>query len=394
MKRAAASVVGLFRLTFRDPALVIDKVRGEPVYLILAMTADKLLRLKPQNLVTGLPVRAPGARDMSPAATPLMRIPVGVVVARHKAASQWIDYTWAPVAVLHGVPETQPWTVLRQEGDATMFYAGSAEIDALSLRDDLLSRQSGERLARPLGHHERDRRRSAVSAGDRDGRSIRRRRLHRERRQSGGAGADAAIDPGHRCGVRRRAPCRAAVLQAQARPAGYRVARAPRATETTMTEDDFLARWSRRKREVAKAEAEPQRRAAARPRKQPSTEAVQEAEPEFDIASLPPIESINALTDVTAFLRQGVPAELTRAALRRVWTADPAIRDFVGLAENAWDFTDPTAMPGFGPLESTDDVRRMIASIVDQIGHAAEVQSGERGEKLERFQRGKCRPRG
>ena len=65
---------------------------------------------------------------MSPAATPLARIPVGVVVARHKAASQWIDYTWAPVAVLHGVPETQPWTELRSEGDATMFYAGSTDI--------------------------------------------------------------------------------------------------------------------------------------------------------------------------------------------------------------------------------------------------------------------------
>jgi len=55
---AAASVVGLFRLTFRDPAIVLDKVRGEPIYLILAMTPDKLLRFKPQNLVTGLPVRA------------------------------------------------------------------------------------------------------------------------------------------------------------------------------------------------------------------------------------------------------------------------------------------------------------------------------------------------
>ena len=58
----------------------------------------------------------------------------------------------------------------------------------------------------------------------------------------------------------------------------------------------------------------------------------------------------------------GVPADLTRAALRRVWTADPAIRDFVGLAENAWDFTEPDAMPGFGPLEATDEVRRMIAA--------------------------------
>lgn len=66
---------------------------------------------------------------MSPAATPLARIPVGVVVARHKAASQWIDYTWAAVTVLHGVPEAQPWTVLRHEGEATMFYAGSADIE-------------------------------------------------------------------------------------------------------------------------------------------------------------------------------------------------------------------------------------------------------------------------
>jgi hypothetical protein len=54
---ALASVVGLFRLTFRDPNIVMDKVRGEPVYLILAMDQDKILRLKPQNLVTGLPIK-------------------------------------------------------------------------------------------------------------------------------------------------------------------------------------------------------------------------------------------------------------------------------------------------------------------------------------------------
>jgi hypothetical protein len=54
---AAARVVGIFRLTFRDPDVAIEKVRGDPVYLILAMTGDKLLRLKPQNLLTGLPIR-------------------------------------------------------------------------------------------------------------------------------------------------------------------------------------------------------------------------------------------------------------------------------------------------------------------------------------------------
>jgi hypothetical protein len=54
---AQARVVGLYRLSFRDSGDVIERLAGEPVYLILAMTADKLLRVKPQNLVTGLPVR-------------------------------------------------------------------------------------------------------------------------------------------------------------------------------------------------------------------------------------------------------------------------------------------------------------------------------------------------
>jgi hypothetical protein len=141
-----------------------------------------------------------------------------------------------------------------------------------------------------------------------------------------------------------------------------------------MSEEDFLSRWSRRKREVAKAE-QPEAKAlapVAPPEGDVAAEKVAAPEPEFDVSTLPPIESITAVSDVTAFLRAGVPADLTRAALRRVWTADPAIRDFVGLAENAWDFTDPNAMPGFGPLEMTDEVRRMIAQLVDQIGEAAQ----------------------
>ena len=131
--------------------------------------------------------------------------------------------------------------------------------------------------------------------------------------------------------------------------------------------DDFLQRWSRRKQEARKPAAKPE----------PAPQPAAKAEPEFDVTTLPPLESINALTDVTAFLQKGVPAELARAALRRVWTADPAIRDFVGLAENAWDFTDPAAMPGFGPLEATDEVRQMIAQVVRQIGQAAQPGESE-----------------
>jgi Family of unknown function (DUF6352) len=52
------SVVGLFRLTFCDSRVVIDRMVGEAVYLILAMAPDSVLRMKPQNLLTGLPVRS------------------------------------------------------------------------------------------------------------------------------------------------------------------------------------------------------------------------------------------------------------------------------------------------------------------------------------------------
>jgi hypothetical protein len=50
-------VAGLFRLTFSDPAVVAETVGQEPVYLILAMSQDRIVRLKPQNLVVGLPIR-------------------------------------------------------------------------------------------------------------------------------------------------------------------------------------------------------------------------------------------------------------------------------------------------------------------------------------------------
>jgi hypothetical protein len=52
-----ARLVGLYRLTFRDSEAVMDQVRGEPVYLILGMDRDKTIRVKPQNLVTGLPIK-------------------------------------------------------------------------------------------------------------------------------------------------------------------------------------------------------------------------------------------------------------------------------------------------------------------------------------------------
>ena len=54
-------VLALFRLSFRDPSAVEGPAAGHPVYLLLAMTPDRTVRVKPQNLIAGLPMK-PGGR--------------------------------------------------------------------------------------------------------------------------------------------------------------------------------------------------------------------------------------------------------------------------------------------------------------------------------------------
>jgi hypothetical protein len=141
-----------------------------------------------------------------------------------------------------------------------------------------------------------------------------------------------------------------------------------------MTEaETFLSRWSRLKHQAAPAENTPSsetRGTAVAHRNElsvapPETEAPIFQDP--NPANLPSIETITVDTDIRAFLQSGVSAELTRAALRRAWVSDPAIRDFIGIAENQWDFTDPTAIPGFGPLLETDDIPSLVAQALGDI---------------------------
>jgi len=56
------------------------------------------------------------------------KMTVGVVVERHKARSPWIDFTWKSVAVLAGLPEAAPWTMLSEDGERATFYVGAAEV--------------------------------------------------------------------------------------------------------------------------------------------------------------------------------------------------------------------------------------------------------------------------
>src|SRR5262245_49759387 len=106
--------------------------------------------------------------------------------------------------------------------------------------------------------------------------------------------------------------------------------------------ETFLTRWARRKREAAEEAEQPAREAPATKPPEPNDgfadksaavrgEAQAPAAPAFDPATLPPIESITAETDIRAFLAPGVPPEIKLAALRRAWAADVKIRDFVGL---------------------------------------------------------------
>jgi hypothetical protein len=65
---------------------------------------------------------------MNTATAPHLKIPVGIVVERAKAASPWIDYLWRPVAALAGEPDTAPWTKLTGDNERASFYAGRANI--------------------------------------------------------------------------------------------------------------------------------------------------------------------------------------------------------------------------------------------------------------------------
>ena len=141
--------------------------------------------------------------------------------------------------------------------------------------------------------------------------------------------------------------------------------------------ENFVSRWARLKRSAdiqrrtestgdsfSRPPAEVTAGSAEAAIGQPGIDGVADAP--FDPASLPSIEAISVNTDIRGFLQSRVPAELTRAALRQVWASDPAIRDFVGIGENQWDFNDPHAIPGFGPLLESDNVPDLLAQALGQ----------------------------
>lgn len=144
-----------------------------------------------------------------------------------------------------------------------------------------------------------------------------------------------------------------------------------------MSEDEkgFLARWSQRKRDAGKADtdaAAPE--APAQPVETTLEATASEAEPPFDLDSLPKLENLTASTDMTVFFKKGVPESIRNAALRKSWALDPAIRNYVNPAlDYAYDWNTPGGVPGSGELAPGTDIARMVAQIMGTDPRQAET---------------------
>ena len=127
----------------------------------------------------------------------------------------------------------------------------------------------------------------------------------------------------------------------------------------------FFSRWSRLKRGESLPEVAPAVVPDAVPALVPVAQLPEQAaeEPAFDLSLLPSLEELTAESDIRGFLHKAVPAGLRNAALKRMWALDPAIRDFVGPVDYAWDFNDPAGLPGISEA-LTGDVTDLLARAI------------------------------
>lgn len=136
----------------------------------------------------------------------------------------------------------------------------------------------------------------------------------------------------------------------------------------------FLGRWARLKRETRKTEIRP---AEPTPEEQAAPAPVEE--PEVDLESLPPLETLGPGSDFTPFLKKGVPLVLRNAALRRAWTSDPVIANFREVADYDWDFN----APGYGQLLPTDDVKKLLDRLLGGSDPEPKPQPQDPAEQIQ-----------
>jgi len=133
---------------------------------------------------------------------------------------------------------------------------------------------------------------------------------------------------------------------------------------TRMPSDEgFLSRWSRRKRE-GEPEEQPAPLPAAPATESAAPAATEAPEPEVEMVEPPSLDLIDKDFDLASWLKQNVPEAWKLAAMRRAWENDPAIANFENPARDyALDWNTPGGAPGYGPLTESDDIAEMVRGI-------------------------------
>jgi hypothetical protein len=153
--------------------------------------------------------------------------------------------------------------------------------------------------------------------------------------------------------------------------------------------EPFLKRWARLKSEQPKPEPPEPTQETAPPVAAPVTSDAADASPEVPPEDLPPIEELTADSDFTPFLKAGVPEELKRLALRKLWRSDPVFANLDGLVEYGEDFgaafrnPGPVAtlfrigrgMPGPGDAEEEDPKEEAAVEADEQSAVEEQEQS-------------------
>lgn len=131
------------------------------------------------------------------------------------------------------------------------------------------------------------------------------------------------------------------------------------------TDRSFLSRWSQRKREAKLPDVDDAAAQADQEAKASPAIAESDTEEEFDLSTLPTLEDLTETTDITGFLRKGVPESVKNAALRKSWALDPAIRNYVNPAlDYAYDWNTPGGVPGNSELAAGTDIAKMVLQIM------------------------------
>lgn len=138
----------------------------------------------------------------------------------------------------------------------------------------------------------------------------------------------------------------------------------------------FLARWSRLKRapeQPPAPEPEPPKAHSALEPPAPAACPIPGL-PEIDLASLPKIEDLTASSDFSIFLKPGIPGALREAALRKMWSVDPAIRDFINCVDYQWDFNTPGGLPFGFSAELGGDIKKLLAQAIGERDEEEEAR--------------------